>query len=163
MVPRREALLGSTFETRNTSSRRPAIASAMMSSASPYISAVSMWVMPRSRPRCSAATARLRSPWSRYQVPCPITETLAPVLPKGFVFMFVPSNALQTTDVRNQHAAGRRLRDIEPILLRATDGDIGAVRPRAGLDPRDQLTIRCEYEDMAERGVADEQAAARIH
>ena len=47
MVPRREALLGNTFETRNSFSRgRPAIASAITGSASPYISAVSICVMP---------------------------------------------------------------------------------------------------------------------
>src|SRR5471030_3290324 len=40
MVPRRDALPGSTFETRKTSSRLPAIASAITGSASPYISAV---------------------------------------------------------------------------------------------------------------------------
>ena len=37
----REALLGSTFDTRNTSSRRPSIALATSGSASPYISAIS--------------------------------------------------------------------------------------------------------------------------
>ena len=41
-LPRREALLGKTFDTRKMSSRRPAMASAITSSASPYISAVSM-------------------------------------------------------------------------------------------------------------------------
>ncbi len=47
MVPRREALLGSTLETRKTFSRgKPAMASAITSSASPYISAVSICVMP---------------------------------------------------------------------------------------------------------------------
>ena len=65
--------------------RRPAIASATTGSASPYISAVSMWLMPRSRPRRSAATARLRSPRSIYQVPCPITDTSGPLLPNFLV------------------------------------------------------------------------------
>ena len=37
----------------------------------------------------------------------------------------------QSTDIRHQHAAGRRLRDIETILAGATDRDVGAVRPRA--------------------------------
>ena len=41
IVPCLEAFAGSTFETRKTSSRRPEIASATTSSASPYISAVS--------------------------------------------------------------------------------------------------------------------------
>ena len=81
MVPRRDALLGSTFETRKISSRRSATASATTSSASPYISAVSMWVMPRSMPRRNAARAVLRSPRSIYQVPCPITDTRGPLLP----------------------------------------------------------------------------------
>ena len=42
------------------------------SSASPYISAVSIWVMPRSRPRRRAATAVGRCASSIYQVPWPI-------------------------------------------------------------------------------------------
>jgi hypothetical protein len=86
MVPRREALLGNTFETRKISSRRPAMASATTGSASPYISAVSMWVMPRSTPRRKAATALPRSPRSMYQVPCPITETGGALLPNFFCF-----------------------------------------------------------------------------
>jgi hypothetical protein len=53
----------------------PAIASAITSSASPYISAVSMWVMPSSMPRRSAAAALLRSLRSTYQVPCPLIVT----------------------------------------------------------------------------------------
>ena len=93
MVPRREALLGSTFETRKSSSRLPAIASAMTSSASPYISAVSIWVMPSSMPRRSAATARLRSPRSRYQVPCPITETSGPLAAEFLSFATIASFA----------------------------------------------------------------------
>ena len=77
-VPRRDALLGSTFETRNTSSRRPAIASPTTASASPYISAVSMWSgrdrgrgaapRPRScgrRPRSARCPARSRPPPAR--------------------------------------------------------------------------------------------------
>src|ERR1700722_18343209 len=60
------------------------MASATTSSASSYISAVSMCVMPRSTPRRSAAIALLRSPRSIYQVPCPITDTCAPVLPNSF-------------------------------------------------------------------------------
>ncbi len=49
---------------------------------SPYISAVSMWFMPRSSPRRSAATAARRSPSSMYQVPWPITATFRAVFPK---------------------------------------------------------------------------------
>src|SRR3954451_1793775 len=118
--------------------------------------------------------ARLRSPWSRYQVPCPMTATLAPVLPKGFVFIFAPDTArsfsqppsssrVQYADVGDQYATGGRLRDIEPIFVRATDRDIGAIRPRARLDPRNQFAVGREHEDMAERGVTDEQAALGIH
>src|SRR5450631_3142892 len=81
MVPRRDALPGNTFETRKISSRRPAMASAITSSASPYISAVSIWVMPRSMPRVKLATALLRSPRSIYQVPCPITDAVGPPPP----------------------------------------------------------------------------------
>src|SRR6185295_10795937 len=61
----------------------PAMPSAMTSSASPYISAVSIWVMPRSRQRRKAAIAAARLPPSRYQVPCPITETGRCVDPKA--------------------------------------------------------------------------------
>src|SRR4051794_10155660 len=87
MVPRREALLGSTFETRKSFSRgRPAIATAITGSASPYISAVSICVMPSSMPRRSAATALLRSPRSMYQVPCPMTATSGPLTPNFFCF-----------------------------------------------------------------------------
>src|SRR6202000_1357869 len=118
MVPRREALLGNTFETRKTSSRRPSIASAITSSASPYISAVSIWLMPRSSPWRSAATARLRSPRSRYQVPCPITEVLQ-AWPKGRCFIRSP----QAADVGDHHGAGRGFRDVD---LLAFDRDIGA-------------------------------------
>ncbi len=73
--PGKRGVVGRTLETRNTSSRRPAIASPTTVSASPYISAVSMWVMPRSRPRRSAATAVGRCASSMYQVPWPITAT----------------------------------------------------------------------------------------
>ena len=78
----RPALCGYTLLTTNTSSRRPAIASPTISSAppSPYISAVSISVMPRSRPSRSAATSRAalarRSPIRH--VPCPSTGTLVP-------------------------------------------------------------------------------------
>src|SRR5262249_44379743 len=154
MVPRREALLGSTLETRNTSSRLPATASAMTSSASPYISAVSIWVMPSSMPRRNADIAALRSPRSRYQVPCPITETSGPPLPNGLDFMLSLTRWLiQFADIGDQHAAGRRFRDVE---LAAPDCDIGAGRARAGFDPCDAFTRWREHEDMAERGVRDE-------
>ena len=62
------ALCGYTLDTTNTDERRPAIARATISSAppSPYISAVSISVMPMSSPRCSAVTSRaaraVRSP-----------------------------------------------------------------------------------------------------
>ena len=76
IVPRRDAFSGSTFDARNTSSRRPAIASPTSSSTAPepYISAVSTWVMPASSPRRSAAIAAARS-CSISQVPWPITAT----------------------------------------------------------------------------------------
>jgi hypothetical protein len=66
-----EVKLPATWETRKTSSRRPLIASATHSSARPdkYISAVSMWVMPSSRPCRNAAIAESRSSFSSYQVP----------------------------------------------------------------------------------------------
>src|SRR5882757_4745996 len=142
MVPRREALLGSTFDTRNTSSRWPAMASAMTSSASPYISAVSIWVMPSSMPRWSAAMAFLRSPRSRYQVPCPITETSGPPLPNGFDFIFEPDAlSIQSADVGDQHAAAGRFRDVELVAPGAADRDIGAGAGRAGFDTRDAFAV----------------------
>ena len=66
------------FDTINASSRRPAIASLMISSAAPepYISAVSRCVMPLSSPARSAATTALRLALSMFQVPCPIIGTL---------------------------------------------------------------------------------------
>ena len=95
-VPRREALCGSTFETRKTSSRRPAIASPTTASArpEPYISAVSMWVMPRSRPRRSAATAAARGACSRYQVPWPMTATWRSVDPNASRLILSPSDGV---------------------------------------------------------------------
>src|SRR5215213_8457360 len=111
MVPRREALLGSTFETRNKFSRgSSAIASAITSSASPYISAVSMWVMPVSTPRRSAATAALRSPRSIYQVPCPITETSGLLVPNFFCFTITSTSddADQTTTMQRERVLRRR-------------------------------------------------------
>ena len=83
IVPLRDACSGSTFDTRKTSSRRPAMASAIISSAAPYISAVSMWVMPRSMPRRSAVIAPRRSPLSMRQVPCPMTATARVREPNG--------------------------------------------------------------------------------
>jgi len=68
--------------TRNTSSRRPRMASPTSSSAapSPYISAVSIRRMPRSIPCCRAAISSLRrsacSPC--VQVPMPSAGTVSP-------------------------------------------------------------------------------------
>src|SRR3954463_15337359 len=53
----------------------------MTTSASPYISAVSMCVMPASMPRRSAAMASARFP-SRFQVPWPMIGRFLPVEPK---------------------------------------------------------------------------------
>src|SRR5260370_9428468 len=100
MVPRREALLGSTFDTRKICAGCPAIAYALPNSASPYISAVSMWVMPRSMPRRKAATAVLRSPWSMYQVPCPITDTCGPFCPNFCCLTMTSNRLLDLTPLR---------------------------------------------------------------
>src|SRR5882672_705747 len=70
------------------------------SSASPYISAVSIWVMPRSMPRRKAATALLRSPRSIYQVPCPITGTSGP-LPSNFFVRKIASIAKEAARTRS--------------------------------------------------------------
>src|ERR1700730_5601133 len=110
MVPRRDALLGRTFETRKISSRRPAIASAITGSASPYISAVSILVMASSTPPRNAAAAPPASPPSMYQVPCPITDTLSLLLPNFRDFISIdPWSDLpmlfQIADIRDQHRA----------------------------------------------------------
>src|SRR5882724_7406418 len=93
MVPRLEALLGSTFETRKTSSRRPAIAAPMSVSAAPapYISAVSMWVMPRSIPRRRDAITAAASASSARHDPWPTAATRRPVEPKSRseTFLFI--------------------------------------------------------------------------
>src|SRR5689334_18972628 len=126
MVPRRDALLGNTFETRKTSSRLPAIASAITSSASPYISAVSIWVMPSSMPRRSAATALLRSPRSMYQVPCPITDTSGPWMPNFFCFKIA-----STTDDATQSMAAivyQRIPGGQAAHPVAEAGNLGTIR-----------------------------------
>ena len=73
---------GSTLLTRNTSSRRPSIASADEPSAapSPYISAVSISVRPRSRPGCSASisTASGCRPCPMCHVPMPRAGIVSP-------------------------------------------------------------------------------------
>ena len=75
-----------------------------------YISAVSMWVMPRSRPRRSASIVAAASSLSLYQVPWPITGTLRWVGPNGRRSM------LELLDGRgegaHQHAADSRSRSI---------------------------------------------------
>src|ERR1043166_1700279 len=79
----REALCGYAFVTTKTRSRWPAIASPTTSSAppSPYISAVSINVMPRSIPKRSAAISSSRvlffSPIR--QVPWPSAGTRVPL------------------------------------------------------------------------------------
>jgi hypothetical protein len=77
MVLEREACCGRTFEAMKTSSRRPSTASPTMVSATPkpYISAVSMCVMPRSRPWRKVATTFAWSFFSINHVPWPITGT----------------------------------------------------------------------------------------
>src|SRR5436190_9960893 len=106
--------------------------------------------------------ARLRSTRSRYQVPCPITETCGPPLPKGFCRIAL-SLRVEHADVSHQHRARHRLRNVELVAPGATDRDIGAGPSRARLDARDDLAVRRKHEDMAERGVADEQAAGGVH
>src|SRR5439155_9235809 len=76
-----------TLVAMKASWRRPATASATISSARPsaYISAVSMWVRPRSSPRDSAAISSFLSLRSSpmCQVPWPTTATSTPVIPNG--------------------------------------------------------------------------------
>ena len=76
MVPRRVAFSGSTLLTMKSSSRRPAMASPTISSAPPsaYISAVSISVMPRSRPSRSAAISCVRVPADLAHVPGALAE-----------------------------------------------------------------------------------------
>src|SRR2546427_285796 len=76
-----------TLVAMKASWRRPATASATISSARPsaYISAVSMWVRPRSSPRDSAGISSFLSLRSSpmCQVPWPTTATSTPVIPNG--------------------------------------------------------------------------------
>src|SRR6202453_2753172 len=85
MVPRFEAWLGSTLDTRNTSSRRPSMALAMIRSAAPepYISAVSICVIPRSSPRRMAAMASSAEDSSDRHDPWPTRGISRRVVPKG--------------------------------------------------------------------------------
>ena len=75
-------LEGRTLLTRNTSSRRPSIASPTSSSAAPsaYISAVSIKAMPRSMPRrrASISSLRARGCSAKRQVPIPSTGMRSP-------------------------------------------------------------------------------------
>src|SRR5215470_2529881 len=70
---------------------------------------------------------------------------------------------VQHADVSHQHRARHRLRNVETIVGGATDCDIGAGAAGARLDARDHLAIRCEYEDMAKRGVGDEETSGAVH
>jgi len=85
--------------TRNTWSRRPAIASPTISSTRPlpYISAVSTWVRPASSPARKAATAAARPSCSMFQVPWPTTGTASPVRPKARRVTPAPSPAREGT------------------------------------------------------------------
>src|ERR687889_814297 len=82
MAPRWVACDGSTLLIRKTSSRRPLIASPTSCSVSPsaYISAVSIRVMPSSRPSRSAPISAFRCSRTSAmcQVPCPSTGIFAP-------------------------------------------------------------------------------------
>jgi hypothetical protein len=82
MLPARDEFCGSTLLTINTSSRRPSMASATILSASPspYNSAVSISVMPRSSPSFSAAisSSRRRGLSPMRHVPWPRRGTTSP-------------------------------------------------------------------------------------
>ena len=77
IVPARDALLGSTFETRKTSSRRPAIASpTSFFRVAVHLGRVDMGHA-EVEPALSAATAPALPLPPISQVPCPMTETFA--------------------------------------------------------------------------------------
>src|SRR2546430_13249382 len=82
--------------------------------------------MPSSMPRWSAAIARLRSPRSRYQVPCPITGTCGPPVPNFFCFTVTSTSvdACQATaSMQREQVLGRQA--AQPI---AEAGDLGTIR-----------------------------------
>src|SRR5947209_7489450 len=148
-VPRREALCGSTLLTRNTASRRPSIASPTSSSAppSPYISAVSISVMPRSMPRRSAATSSARrarfSPMC--QVPCPRVGIRSGM--RGLL-----GDAQQTQEI-----AAPELGDLGGAVA-AADQLGGEVRAVGGVVPAGEAAAAVEIRadaDMAEADAAD--------
>src|SRR5262249_25656027 len=62
----------------------------------PYISAVSMWVMPRSKPRRSTFTTTAMSSSSRYHVPWPITGTSRSVGPNRRCSIVHPSDKVRS-------------------------------------------------------------------
>src|SRR3954470_16824341 len=82
MAAVREALEGRTLETRKTESRREAMAwpTRVSDLPLPYISAVSMRVMPKSRPRWRAAisSARREGLSPMRQVPWPSAGSFSP-------------------------------------------------------------------------------------
>src|SRR4051794_34133025 len=88
----------------------------------PYISAVSMWVMPRSSPARRASMARRsasRSP-SIFQVPCPRMGTWTPVHPNARVGMLMPTRLLDV-DLRKAGVRGHIGEDDAIAGLQAAD------------------------------------------
>ena len=63
------------------------MAAATIASASPYISAVSIWVMPASIPARNARIASVRSELSMCHVPWPMTGTETRIAPKLLAYM----------------------------------------------------------------------------
>ena len=166
MVPRREALLGSTFETRKISSRRPAIARR------PPVR------RRHTSPRCRCGSCRDRCHGARAAIAfggrpgrytrCPARSGhLRPAAPycRSFMSMdsFADSPCNQSPISATRTSAGHQLRHVETIAVLATDRDIGAARSGAGLDARDQLAIGREHEHMPERRMRHGPAARLVH
>src|SRR4051794_41425819 len=146
------------------SSRLPANASATTNSASPYISAVSMWVKPRSAPRLNAATASCFR--SVIDVPGALPDYghLGRTKWPGVHQQRSLSRMLvQCPDVSDQYSAGGGFRYIELISVCRSESDIRATRPGAGLHAGNQLAVGRKHEHMPERGVGHKQPARSIH
>ena len=169
IVPWRVAWWGSTLLTRNTSSRRPSIARPISRSLapSPYISAVSMSVIPRSRPVCSASisTASGCRPCPRCHVPMPRAGIVSPegngtvgiimTDTRGVVGHAPPSTSLFSTSsasTRNSKSHRPRL-GRQPGIVCDTTIALASRAKRHSLALRTCL-VRAQPQSVAERRVS---------
>src|ERR1700677_400192 len=146
MVPRFEAWLGSTLDTRNTSSRRPSMALAMIRSAAPepYISAVSICVIPRSSPRRMAAMASSAEDSSDRHDPWPTRGISRRVVPKGRRGAFTVTVRAPSLAEALGHPKGR----LEPLIVALHD--VQCLEAEAFIERARDLVIRTQFEIDAE-------------